>query len=69
VISCHVPTLRGVKLARAKRLLHKNHCGVGKVTRRRSGRRMIGKVLASKPAARSVKPKGTKVSLVLGKRR
>jgi hypothetical protein len=30
---------------------------------------MIGKVLASKPAARSVKPKGTKVSLVLGKRR
>jgi hypothetical protein len=68
-VTCHVPKLRGLTLARAKRLLHKNHCAVGKITRRHSKKRQVGHVLASKPRAGVVRPSGTKVALVLGKRR
>jgi PASTA domain-containing protein len=68
-VTCHVPKLRGKTLRRAKRLLHRNHCGVGKIRRRATGRQMAGRVLASKPRARSVRPAGTKVALVVGKRR
>jgi hypothetical protein len=69
VVKCRIPTLRGVTLARAKRLLKAKHCRLGKVTRKRASRKFVGRVLASKPRAHSLRANGTKVALVLGKRR
>jgi hypothetical protein len=67
-VKCRVPALKGVTLAKAKRLLKSNHCRLGKVKRRQAGRRKVGRVLASKPGPRTVKPEGTKVTLLVGKR-
>jgi hypothetical protein len=69
VVKCRVPALRGVTLARAKRQLRRNHCRLGRVTRRHAPKRMAGRVLKSKPRPHSVRPAATKVALVLGKHR
>lgn len=59
---CVVPKLRGRTLARAKVLLARAHCRVGKLTRVRS-RVKKGIVLKQTPAPRSRRPGGAKVSL------
>lgn len=60
--ACIVPKLRGRTLARARVLLARAHCSVGKVTRVRS-RVKRGVVLKQSPAPRSRRAPGTKVSL------
>jgi serine/threonine-protein kinase len=64
---CVVPRLKGKKLAAAKKALRKAHCAVGKVTKRRAGVRLRGKVLSSKPRAGSKRPAGTRVALIVAK--
>jgi hypothetical protein len=59
---CVVPRLRGRTLARAKVLLARAHCSVGKVTRVRS-RVKRGVVLKQSLAPRSRRARGAKVSL------
>jgi beta-lactam-binding protein with PASTA domain len=64
-----VPKLRGLKLKQAKKRLHAAHCQVGKVSRKRSKRTLAGRVVSSRPRARAVRPSGTRVALVIGRRR
>lgn len=59
---CTVPKLRGRTLAKAKVLLARAHCTVGKVTRVRS-RVKKGIVLKQSPAAGLRRARGAKVSL------
>ena len=59
---CVVPRLRGRTLARAKVLLVRAHCSVGKVTRVRS-RVKRGVVLRQSPAPRARRARGAKVAL------
>jgi beta-lactam-binding protein with PASTA domain len=61
-----VPRLIGVRLARAKKKIRRARCAVGKVKRLRS--RMVGRVIAQKPQAGAVRPRGTRVALVVGRR-
>jgi hypothetical protein len=59
---CVVPRLRGRSLAKAKVLLVRAHCSLGKVTRVRS-RVKRGTVLKQSPAPGLRRTRGTKVSL------
>ena len=59
---CIVPRLRGRTLTRAKVLLARAHCSVGKVTRVRSRARR-GVVLRQTPGAGLRRPSGSKVAL------
>jgi RTX calcium-binding nonapeptide repeat (4 copies)/PASTA domain len=60
--ACVVPRLRGRSLAKAKVLLVRAHCSLGKVTRVRS-RVKRGTVLKQSPAPGLRRARGTKVSL------
>ena len=64
---CKVPKLNGKTLKFAKRALSAAHCKLGKVSRRKGPRSKRGKVVGQSPRAGTVKPAGTKVSLVVGK--
>lgn len=64
---CVVPNLIGKTVARAKKLLAKAHCGVGKVTRRTAKKKLRGLVVSQSPRARTVKRAGSKVSVVIGR--
>jgi Ca2+-binding RTX toxin-like protein len=66
--ACVVPRVRGKVLARARVLLAKAHCGVGKVRRARSTTRK-GVVLAQAPVAGKRLPKGGKVALTVSRGR
>ena len=59
---CVVPRVRGRTLARAKVLIARAHCSLGKVTRVRS-RSKRGVVLKQRPAAGLRRARGTKVAL------
>jgi len=61
---CIVPRLVGLSLRRAKRKARAAHCGVGKITRRRS-RLSAGRVVSQRPRAGKNLPPGSKVSLVV----
>jgi PKD domain/PASTA domain len=66
-VSCIVPKLRGKSLATAKRALKRAHCGVGKVTRKRSSSVRSGHVIGSKPKAGRHRPRGTRVALLVSR--
>ena len=69
VVKCRVPRMHGLTLAKAKRALLVNHCRLGKVTRKATGRRLVGRILSSKPGAHAERAEGAKVALVIGQRR
>ena len=64
---CVVPKLRRKTLRRAKLLLRRAHCRVGRVTRKPSERVAPGRVLTSRPRAGARRPRGTRVRLVLAR--
>jgi len=65
-VRCRVPRVVGLRLAAAKSKLRRAHCAVGTVRRKRSAR--AGVVLSQKPRARSIRPRGSRVTLVVGRR-
>jgi Tol biopolymer transport system component len=65
-IRCIVPRVVGLRLAKARARIVRAHCRVGRVRRARS--RRVGRVLSQSPKARSVRPRGTRVNLVVGRR-
>jgi hypothetical protein len=67
-VKCRVPKLRGKTLRRAKVLLKRAHCRIGKVTRKSSAKVRAGRVIASRPKAGSVKRAGARIPLTLAKR-
>jgi hypothetical protein len=66
---CVVPKLRGKRLPAAKRALRQAHCTIGRITRRRSSAVRRGKVISSRPKAKSRRPAGTKVALAVSRGR
>lgn len=69
--TCKVPKLKGKSPARAKRLLKRAGCAIGKVRRPRKpkGRKLRPLIVAAqKPGAGRVVPLGTKVALRLKER-
>jgi uncharacterized repeat protein (TIGR01451 family) len=66
-VTCKVPKVLGLKLAKAKTKLRKAHCRAGKVRKKFSTRRKKGKVVAQKPKAGKRFKAGTKVALWIGK--
>ena len=65
--ACRVPILKGLGVAQARRRLNRANCTLGNVRRVRS-RRLIGLVVRSNPAARSVLANSARVDVVVGKR-
>ena len=65
-VRCNVPRVIGLRLATARKRIGRAHCRVGRVRRARS--RRVGRVLSQSPKAGSVRPRGTKVKLVVGRR-
>lgn len=66
---CVVPRVKGKKLKNAKRVLGRADCKVGKVTRRKARPSKVGKVLKQGAKPGKVLASGSKVNLVLGKKR
>lgn len=65
---CRVPSVRGVRLAIAKRKIRRARCGVGSVKHRRA-RMKKGRVLMTAPRAKTILAPGTKVLLVVSRGR
>jgi PASTA domain/Bacterial Ig domain len=64
-LACKVPAVQGRTLARAKKSLRRAHCGVGRVTARKSSVVAKGHVIASSPTAATRHQAGTKVRLTV----
>lgn len=62
---CHVPNLKHASLKRAKYLLRKAHCRLGKVTARRGSHHRKHVVVRQNPVAKAVRSAGTRVNLRL----
>jgi GH25 family lysozyme M1 (1,4-beta-N-acetylmuramidase) len=65
-VQCRVPRVIGQRLSTARARIRRANCSLGRVRRVRS--RRAGRVLAQKPRAGTRRPRGTKVSLVIGRR-
>ncbi len=65
--ACVVPKLKGKTLKAARKALRRAGCAAGKVTKRYSRKVRRGRVMAHRPAVRSRRPAGSKVSLVVSK--
>jgi hypothetical protein len=63
---CRVPRVVGLTLKRAKARIRARRCKVGRVRHIRA--RRTGRVLRQTPRPGTVRPRGTKVSLVVGRR-
>jgi Tol biopolymer transport system component len=68
-VRCVVPRVIGMRLAVARKRIGRANCLVGRVRRARAAKTRVGKVIVQSPKAGSVRPRGTKVNLVVGKRR
>ena len=67
-VRCLVPKVIGLRLAVARSRIGRANCGVGSVRRVRTKAKQRGKVVSQSPKARSVKDRGFKVKLVVGRR-
>jgi Tol biopolymer transport system component len=67
-VKCKVPRVIGMRLAVARKRIGRANCNTGRVRRARSAKTRVGKVLSQSPKAGAVRKRGTKVSLVVGRR-
>jgi hypothetical protein len=67
-VKCRVPRVIGMRLAVARKKIGSANCKTGGVRRARSTKTRVGKVLSQSPKAGSVRTRGTKVNLVVGRR-
>ena len=64
---CIVPKLKGKKLKRAKKLLKKAHCRLGKVKKKKNPKK-AGRVLSQKPKPGTRRARGARVRVTVGRR-
>jgi len=64
---CDVQYVVDLTLAAAKRALARASCRLGRVTRVSSKRVNTGRVVSQKPGFGAVRPKGTKVDLIVSR--
>lgn len=69
VVRCVVPKLAGKTLKAARAALKKANCKAGKVTRARSRKVKVGRVILSRPKAGTRRPIGSAVALVVSRGR
>jgi hypothetical protein len=67
--ACIVPGVKGKTLARAKTLIKRAHCTVGKVRKAPSRKAQRGRVISQNPRAGWQRAQGARVNLVVGKGR
>jgi Tol biopolymer transport system component len=67
-VRCVVPRVIGKRLAVARKRVGRANCLVGRVRRARAAKTRVGKVIAQRPKAGSVRPRAAKVNLVVGRR-
>jgi beta-lactam-binding protein with PASTA domain len=67
-VRCVVPKVIGMRLAVARSRIGRANCRVGSVRRVRTKAKKRGKVVAQSPRAGSVRDRGSKVNLVVGRR-
>jgi serine/threonine-protein kinase len=67
-VQCHVPTVTGRALALARGRIKKAHCAVGSIRHAHSKKRK-GIVIAQRPQAGRMLPKGARVNLVVSRGR
>ena len=65
-IKCRVPKVIGLRLAAARGRISTRHCRLGTVRRARS--RRAGRVISQRPSGGVLRPRGYKISLVIGRR-
>src|SRR3954452_10385315 len=65
---CIVPQVIGTRIAVARKRISRAHCSVGSVRRIHAAARRAGKVIRQSPRPGAVRPRGAKVSLVVGRR-
>ena len=61
-----VPRVIGLTLVRARTRIRRAHCSVGRI--RRAHSRRVGRVISQSPRPGTVKPRGFRVKLVVGRR-
>ena len=66
-VMCHVPKVRGERLAAAESAIARAKCRVGAIKKAYSARVRTGRVISQAPAAGAVVPQGTKVTLKVSK--
>lgn len=66
-VRCVVPRVIGMRLAVARARIARANCRVGAVRRARTKAKKVAKVLSQRPKAGSVRTRGSKVSLVVGR--
>ena len=62
-----MPNVVGKRLPKAKTLIVKRHCRVGKVTKAHAAAAKKGRVLAQRPRGGATRPKGTRIALRVGR--
>jgi Glucodextranase, domain B/PASTA domain len=67
-VRCVVPKLRGKTLAKAKRLLKRAHCRLGKVTRRVSAKAKPGRIVATRFKAGTRHKAGTRIRVTVARK-
>lgn len=65
-VRCIVPRVVGLRLNLAQRHIRRRHCSIGSVRRKASS--APGKVLGQRPRAGAIRPVGSPVSLLVGRR-
>ena len=69
VKQCVVPSLKGLQVSFAKKLLSAANCRLGTVTKKKTTKRtQVGKVISQKTKARKTLAQGTKIGVTVGKR-
>jgi beta-lactam-binding protein with PASTA domain len=63
-----VPRVIGLKLKKAKKRIRARQCRVGKVVKKHSSFRLVGRVIKQRPAPGRRLRRGAKVNLTVGKR-
>ena len=66
---CVVPRLVGRRLGAARTAIRNVDCRLGAIRYARTGRGKVGRVVSQRPAAGKIRPRGTRVNLVVGKPR
>jgi PASTA domain-containing protein len=67
-VHCVVPRVVGRTLSAARARIRRAHCGIGRIRRVRSARRAWGRVVAQSPRAGSIRARGYRVRLSVGRR-
>jgi streptogramin lyase len=64
---CEVPELKEIKLRRARHLLLRSGCAIGKIKRRKAAKQKRRRVIAQSLQAGRILPAGSRVNLTLGR--